>query len=290
MRMLLAVDDSESARVAASAVKLLGQPDDLLLLHVVDVARYQHPSMPPRLSKDYYGRLQDCLVGTARHLLDEIKASFPRDFRSVKTSVVVGDPVKMILDTAKRHNPDLLVLGSRDLDVVQEWVVGGVSYQVASQAPCPVLLIKKPLEKIQNILLAYDGSDEADRAADFLERGIFRGRVEAAIVTVWPEQPVISPEMKSDAQSFMMRVKLAAAELAEKIKRRLPSQRFTCTVEVAEGEPGKTLVRVAQERNMDLVVIGARRLSRLRRFFLGSVSHTVVHKAPCAVLVVRSKG
>lgn len=288
MRMLLAVDDSASARVAASVMKVMRPPDYLLVLHVVDVAQYQHPSMPPRLSKDYYGRLQECLVDAARHLLDKIKAGFPPDFRSVETSVVTGDPVKAILATAKEHNPDLLVLGSRSLERMQEWVVGGVSYQVASQAPCPVLLIKRPLEKIQKVLLAYDGSDEADRAADFLDRGIFRERVEVAIVTVWPEQPATPPELQSDAEVFLKRVKLAAAELAEKIKRRLPSERFTCTVEVAEGEPGKTLARMAKERGVDLVVIGARRLSRIKRFFLGSVSHAVVHQAPCAVLVVRS--
>ena len=150
--MLLAVDDSASARVAASVVKAMPPPGHLLVLHVVGVSRYQHPSMPPRLSKDYYGRLQDCLMDAARHLLDEIKAGFPPDFLSVETSVVAGDPAKTILETAKQHKSDLLVLGSRGLDLVQEWVVGAVSYQVASEAACPVFF---PLGKCSHLQMFY---------------------------------------------------------------------------------------------------------------------------------------
>ena len=95
----MAVDDSKSARVAASVMKVMQPPVQLLVLHVVDVARYQHPSMPPRLSRDYYGRVRDCLMALAHHLLEEIKASLPQDLRSIETSVVVGDPVKTILET-----------------------------------------------------------------------------------------------------------------------------------------------------------------------------------------------
>ena len=256
MRILLAVDDSPSARVAVSAVKAMQPPGVLLLLHVVDVARYQHPSMPPRLSKDYYGRVQACLMDAARHLLDEIKAGFPPDFGSVETSVVIGDPVKTILETAKQHKSDLLVLGSRGLGLVQEWIVGGVSYQVASQAPCPVLLIKQSVEKMQKVMLAYDGSDEADRAADLLDRSLFREKVELTILTVWPEQPPMPPAVASQADALAKRAKQAAVELAEKIKDRLPADRFSCRIEVAEGDPGRTLVSLAKERGIDLIRAG----------------------------------
>jgi nucleotide-binding universal stress UspA family protein len=287
--MLLAVDDSKSARVAASVMKVMQPPVHLLVLHVVDVARYQHPSMPPRLSRDYYGRVRDCLVDLAYHLLEEIKASLPQDLKSIETSVVVGDPVKTILETAKRYNPDLLVLGSRDLGYVQEWLVGSVSYHVASQASCPVLVIKRPIKKLRKVLLGYDGSDDADRAADFLAREVFREPVEVTIATVWPKPPALPPAIKADAKFFLETVKAAAAELGEKVRQHLPATRYKTSTEVVEGEPGKVLVRLATERESDLVIVGSRGLSRVKRVFLGSVSHTILHKAPCAVLVVKGQ-
>ena len=287
--MLLAVDDSKSARVAASVMKVMQPPVHLLVLHVVDVAQYQHPSMPPRLSRDYYGRVRDCLVDLAYDLLEKIKASFPQDLRSIETSVVVGDPVKTILETAKRYNPDLLVLGSRGLGYVQEWLVGSVSYHVASQASCPVLVIKRPIKKLRKVLLGYDGSDDADRAADFLAREVFREPVEVTIATVWPKPPALPPAVKADAKFFLETVKAAAAELGEKVRQHLPATRYKTSTEVLEGEPGKVLVRLATERESDLVIVGSRGLSRVKRVFLGSVSHTILHRAPCAVLVVKGQ-
>jgi nucleotide-binding universal stress UspA family protein len=52
--------------------------------------------------------------------------------------------------------------------------------------------------------------------------------------------------------------------------------------DVAEG-----LLTAAREEGTDLLVIGSHTHSRMERFFLGSVSETVAHHAPCSVLVVR---
>lgn len=289
MRILFAVDDSQSARLAASVLAQFAPPDHLRMLHVVDVARYQHPSMPPIIPPDYYVKLQDLLVRAGHLLLNEIKESLPFEFKHVENVVEVGRPVDTILDAVETHRPDLLVLGSRGFDKLQEWVVGSVSYKVVGRAPCPVLLLKKPVEKLSKVLLAYDGSDDAGRAADFLDRGLFRDKIEVTIATVWPEQPAAMQEPGSGAEQFMKMVKAAAADLVERVRQRLPADRFISRAEVCEGDPGKTLVRLAGDRKVDLIVVGARRLTGLQRLFLGSVSHAVVHKAPCAVLVVKGR-
>ncbi len=289
MRILFAVDDSKSARIAASALSRFAPPDHLRLLHVVDVARYQHPSMPPIVPPAYYVRLQNLLVRAGQLLLNEIKAGLPFEFKHIEMSVEVGRPVDTILDAVAKHNPDLLVLGSRGLDTLQEWFVGGVSYKVASRAACPVLLVKRPVEKLAKVLLAYDGSDEADRAADFLDRGMFQDKVGLTIATVWPAQPAAMQEPGAGAEQFMKTVKAAAAELVEKVQRQLPADRFVKTAEVFEGDPGETITRLAKDRAMDLVVMGSRGLSGVKRAFLGSVSHMVIHKAPCAVLIVKGR-
>lgn len=52
------------------------------------------------------------------------------------------------------------------------------------------------------------------------------------------------------------------------------------------GLPSQTIVRVAAEREVDLVVIGSRGLSDLAHVLLGSTAERVVQRAPCPVLVV----
>ncbi len=57
-----------------------------------------------------------------------------------------------------------------------------------------------------------------------------------------------------------------------------------------EGDPGHEIVRVAEELNADLVVLGTHGYSGWKRFTIGSVAELVVRHAPCAVLTIRPKG
>ena len=59
---------------------------------------------------------------------------------------------------------------------------------------------------------------------------------------------------------------------------------------LAEGDPGHEIVRVAEELNADLVVLGTHGLTGLKRIAIGSVAEFVVRHAPCAVLTIKPKG
>ncbi len=59
--------------------------------------------------------------------------------------------------------------------------------------------------------------------------------------------------------------------------------------EMAMGRPEHALVKVAGRDETDLLVVGHRGLSGVRRVLLGSVSEYCTHHAPCSVLVVRPR-
>lgn len=56
---------------------------------------------------------------------------------------------------------------------------------------------------------------------------------------------------------------------------------------VQEGDPASTICRFIEENQIDLVIMGSRGLSGIEELFLGSVSHHVVQKASCPVLVIK---
>jgi nucleotide-binding universal stress UspA family protein len=56
---------------------------------------------------------------------------------------------------------------------------------------------------------------------------------------------------------------------------------------VAHGDPAVEICRVAEDGGFDLVVVGSHGSGLVKRILVGSVSHHVVHHAPCPVLVVR---
>ena len=55
-----------------------------------------------------------------------------------------------------------------------------------------------------------------------------------------------------------------------------------------EGHPSHTIVQVASEEGFDMIVLGNKGLSGLKKVFLGSVSNAVLHEArDCGVLIVK---
>lgn len=63
----------------------------------------------------------------------------------------------------------------------------------------------------------------------------------------------------------------------------------TWDVAVTTGQPADTIVRVAQERGVDLIVMGTHGRTGLQHILLGSVTERVVRLASCPVLTVRYK-
>ncbi|MBD1824989.1 universal stress protein [Cyanobacteria bacterium FACHB-DQ100] len=68
-------------------------------------------------------------------------------------------------------------------------------------------------------------------------------------------------------------------------------RRLDCesAVEIVIGDPAEEIVRLAKIHNADLIVLGSRGLTGMKRILLGSVSSQIVEDAPCSVLVVKPK-
>ena len=65
--------------------------------------------------------------------------------------------------------------------------------------------------------------------------------------------------------------------------------RGTWDVALVVGHPADAIVRIAQERGVDLIVMGTHGRTGLQHVLLGSVAEKVVRLAPCPVLTVRYK-
>jgi nucleotide-binding universal stress UspA family protein len=74
-------------------------------------------------------------------------------------------------------------------------------------------------------------------------------------------------------------------EILARTEEELRQSGIECATLVDEGNPADVLIRLAEECGTDLLVIGNR---GMRRRVLGSVPNTVTHRAPCAVLVVKT--
>ncbi|MBE9096097.1 universal stress protein [Tychonema sp. LEGE 07203] len=75
-------------------------------------------------------------------------------------------------------------------------------------------------------------------------------------------------------------------KLLQSYQQKLPCQ---SELEIVSGEPAEEILRLANIYKADLIAIGCRGLTGVKRILAGSVSAEVVAEALCSVLVVRSR-
>lgn len=63
----------------------------------------------------------------------------------------------------------------------------------------------------------------------------------------------------------------------------------TVTTHSMSGDPSDALLSVAREVGADLIVVGNRGMTGVKRFVLGSVPNKISHHAPCSVLIVDTR-
>ncbi len=87
-------------------------------------------------------------------------------------------------------------------------------------------------------------------------------------------------------------VTVSVGDMIEDVRRvveeRLPKEIRAEFVERV-GDPAKVVVDFAREKKAGLIVIGARGLSTMEGFFMGSVSQEVMETADCAVLIIKQQ-
>lgn len=141
---------------------------------------------------------------------------------------------------------------------------------------------------VRRILVPTDGSGQAFKA---LGRAIELARLLEAELTLLMvadlNENVSAFERVSLSGQVPAELKIAAFQFLADLMHVVPIEvRAHTRVEV--GDPAETIVRVAEEEESDLIVIGSRGMSSFKTFFTGSVSSYVLKHAYCPVLV--SKG
>lgn len=129
------------------------------------------------------------------------------------------------------------------------------------------------------VLLATDGSNHSLNAAASVDRLLdLDENSHVLVVHVLPLVRYPSQDDKLAAQAQRALDETTAAVV-------WPEEQVTPRLEL--GDPGEAIIRVAQEEEVDVIVMGARGLSTGAALLLGSTSYKVLQGAPCPVLITQ---
>lgn len=133
------------------------------------------------------------------------------------------------------------------------------------------------------LLVAVDGSRPAMRAIDAAVEIARRFGASICLLHAFPHVSDMlgtpSYEHLIEARSLIGRGLLEAA-------RSQVGDHAECDVQLIEGPAAQAILRVAEEEQFDLIVVGSRGHGQLGGLLLGSVSNSVAQRAKCPVLIV----
>lgn len=294
MNIICAIDGSRHSQWALAWLPHVCSPDDcsLLLVHAIDMTQFKSLSKLDRKTRLALVNLLDCSLESAVRVLEWAELKAAASWGPVRAKLLRGSPADAVARSAKREQADLLVIGSRGVTEFQPMLLGSVSRKLLMQAPCPVLVVKKPANRLKRVVLGADGSIESWEAVAWLRRLPEHSRPAVTVASVIPPLPMESLRVPSRALAVGNQVegvlRREAQKLAARVAGTLRKAGFPAKGIVLSGPPGAELVTLAGRERANLIVVGSRSGRSAHEYFMGSVADTVVKHAPCSVLVYRS--
>lgn len=136
-----------------------------------------------------------------------------------------------------------------------------------------------------NILLAVDGSEQATHAARLAGELARSLAADLTIVTVFDPVPNFLGE--TNLQSFVTDQRIRSENVLHEALNEVGEVTAKLITEILEGPAAEAVLKVAEVRSNDLIIMGTRGLSRLAGALLGSQSQKVISNANCPVLLVK---
>jgi nucleotide-binding universal stress UspA family protein len=208
-----------------------------------------------------------------------------------------GSAHELILAEAAAGRVDLLVLGTHGRSGVEKLFLGSVAEKVIRKSTCPTLVVPARAADVspdrpiifRNILCAIDFSESSLAA---LELALSMATEADARLTLL--HVVDIPQEIGDTVLAGFDVERIRQDSIDQAKQRLedlvPDQvRAYCTVETAvvHGRAHRKVLGVAEQQQVNLIVMGTQGRGAVDRLLFGSTTHHVIRAAACPVLIVR---
>lgn len=297
MRILCAVDGSDYAQWGVASLEALAErePQHVTLLHVIDTSALKAAGGKNPIAAR---RAQAALEKAGARLLREAERAARVALGQATTAprttfhrlLAHGALASTIARQAARTRADLIVMGSRGLSDIQGFLLGSLSRQVAAVTPCPILVIKRPTQRFGQIILAVDASKQSRAAARFLRAHLVSDTSQVTILSSVdsPISDLAARYLSESQQAELIEPALTHAQhLVQALRTDFIKEGIPVSTKVTVNHVIASIVQHVEARQPDLLVLGARPLTKSERLHLGSVSESLLRHAPCSVLIVR---
>jgi len=291
-RILVPTDFSDSALLALEHGIFLTKKFDgeLVLLHVAELPTITIHDFP----SDLFELARDCGMDRMGELLEKQEVALP----PVKRVVLAGTPSEpaadVIVEYAKTNEVDFIVMGTHGRRGMRRLLLGSVTEEVVRRSPCPVLTTRThkdawSLPRADRILVPVDFGSSTRQIIGVASRMAehYGAAITLAHVVNLEYYPYYG--FGSDAYPEIKKSMIEASEekLIE-LATELQGAGLDVSWKTIKGHPAAALRQLAEEADIDLIVIGSHGRSGFDRAMVGSVSEKVLRSAHCPVMIVNT--
>lgn len=215
----------------------------------------------------------------------------------VEPIFVAGEPAEQIARVAFEHEMDLITVVTRPRNRLSRAFGGSIAEEIVAESPCPVLVIRvaqrefvehrdgKTQLRLNRVLLATNfrpSSAAATQLANSVANHV--GAELHAVYVIGDYYEQISAVFPEGGLGALTRLRTHVQERLAQLTNAFPK----ATTHIAEGRPYQEIVKLANQIEADLIVIGTAVHGSLfgSNQVLGSETERVIRNAPCPVLCV----
>jgi nucleotide-binding universal stress UspA family protein len=282
-KILVPVDGSHSCLHAKMFALLIAKKfkSKVTVVHVV-THEFMHPELKAQyqLPHSILHKIDDAYLESGKKIVKNAEDMFREAGIEVEARLVKHeDPAELILELVKDEKYDLVIIGNRAESQSERYSLGSVTEKVARHAECPVLIVKQR-PKLEKLLTAVDGSKYADKALEYAVQLAKNFNSKLALLHVEEDKLIRigGPQVVDCLGTVGECILKDAAKKVETVS-------FDQILEY--GSPAEIIIKVAKKAKVNVIVVGSRGLSSVRRYLLGSVSDDISLHSRSSVLIAR---
>lgn len=300
LKILLAVDDSPYCEKATQTLKALRLPSrtEVTVMTVVP----EHIFLGGITLHMFRGeaaarqRARKAQQQKAAELLQKPLEMLHASGVKAESLVCWGRPAEQIVKQAHEMRTDLVVIGAKGAGDPERFPLGSVAQKVMKYADASVLLAKEKTTTIRRVLIATDGSKYSDDVVRFLLDLPLPRNSQVFLITAlqsWYPALMKTYTMNLETDQNILNELQAAEEerargLMAKTRKQFQRKGYYTESLVLRGEPAEEILMAAKTLNPDLIAVGAKGLTGIEAFLLGSVAQRVARFSRYSVLIGRT--
>ena len=287
--ILIPVDGSSHAEEAVRSLHAFAPPNRIVLLHCFSIPQLAYPGTGMSVGRKFSENAERTLRNEGSLILKKAASQLPSVCGEVSQRLETGNTASVILSIAEKESVDLILMGSRGLGTIQEHILGSVSHRVATHAPCPTLIVKSPLMPLKTILLPIEHPLDAEWAVNWLAQRPFQSPPQCSVLHVIPFAQPASPIGALLPDEWKKELETGTAQFTQEVATTLAKLGYDTDPFVELGSPSSAIQQYIEHLQPQLVLMGTYDHPTFERLTHGSVSHAIVHHAPCSVLLLKGK-